>query len=124
LNRRRNPQKKLFKGVFGTTHVISLAKAEYVDEGAEYLIIGTGQSGMVKLSDEAIEFFNTKGCRPLLYPTEESIHVWNKVKRATIGLFHFTCRKRSLQDIFFVAFYCDKPRISPMLNHHLLWTYS
>ena len=87
-----NRKKKLSREVFGTSHIISLAEAEYIyEEGANYIIIGTGQSDMVKLSDQAIEFFTLKGCHPLLFPTQEAIHAWNKANNPTIGLFHITC---------------------------------
>ena len=87
-----NRKKKLSKEVYGTSHIISLAEAEYLyEEGANYIIIGTGQSGMVKLSDEAIEFFTLKECHPILYPTSEAILMWNKANNSTIGLFHITC---------------------------------
>jgi hypothetical protein len=85
-------KKKLSTEVYGTSHIISLAEAEYIyEEGADYIIIGTGQSGLVKLSDEAIEFFALKECRPFLLITSEAIHAWNKAKGSTIGLFHITC---------------------------------
>ncbi len=85
-------KKKLSREVYGTSHIISLAEAEYVYEaGAESIVIGTGQSGMVKLSDEAAEFFRQKECRPVLFPTPEAIHVWNEIKGSSIGLFHITC---------------------------------
>ncbi len=85
-------KKKLSKEVYGTSHIISLAEAEYIFEnGAEHIIIGTGQSNMVKLSDEATEFFHQKECRPALFPTPEAIHVWNEAKGKVIGLFHITC---------------------------------
>jgi hypothetical protein len=47
-------KKKLSKEIYGTSHIISLAEAEYVYEAdARWILIGTGQSGMAKLSDEA-----------------------------------------------------------------------
>jgi len=85
-------KKKLSKEVFGTSHMVSLAEAEYVFEaGAENIIIGSGQSGMLKLSDEASEFFKQKHCQVDLRTTPEAIQRWNKAKGATIGLFHITC---------------------------------
>ena len=85
-------KKKLSKEVFGTSHIISLAEAEYVyEEGAKLLIVGTGQSGMAGLSDEAAEFFHRKGCQVTLLPTPEAIRCWNKIKEPAIGLFHITC---------------------------------
>jgi hypothetical protein len=85
-------KKKLSKEVYGTSHIISQAEAEYVyEEGAESLIIGSGQSGLVKLSDEAAEFLQQKQCKVELLPTPEAIQRWNKAKGQTIGLFHITC---------------------------------
>jgi hypothetical protein len=85
-------KKKLSKEIFGTSHIISLAEAEHVyEEGARWIIIGTGQSGMANLSHEADEFFRKKGCQVTLLPTPEAIHCWNERKEASIGLFHITC---------------------------------
>jgi hypothetical protein len=85
-------KKKLSREVFGTSHIVSLAEAEYIfEEGADKIIIGTGQSGMLKLSDEAAEFFKQRECRVMLFPTPEAIQVWNEAKGYSIGLFHITC---------------------------------
>jgi len=85
-------KKKLSKEVFGTSHIISLAEAEYIyEDGTENIIIGTGQSGMAKLSDEALEFFKKKKCQVDLLPTPEAIERWNKAENSSIGLFHITC---------------------------------
>jgi hypothetical protein len=85
-------KKKLSKEVYGTSHTISKAEAEYVyEKGAEKMIIGSGQSGLVSLSDEAVEFFKQKNCQVDLLPTPEAIERWNKTKGQTIGLFHITC---------------------------------
>ena len=88
----RKRKKKLSKAVFGTSHTISLEEAEYIfEKGAERLIVGAGQNGMVTLSDEATAYFNKEGVRVDLSPTPEAIRRWNKAKGATIGLFHVTC---------------------------------
>lgn len=85
-------KKKLSKEIFGTSHIISLPEAEYVyEKGARQLIVGTGQSGMAGLSDEAAEFFRGKGCRVTLLSTPEAIRCWNETKDPAIGLFHITC---------------------------------
>ncbi len=87
-----NRKKKLSREVYGTSHIISLPEAEYVyEDGAEHILIGTGQSGLVKLSDEAIEFFTLKGCRPTFLPTPEAVELWNASHGSVIGLFHITC---------------------------------
>jgi hypothetical protein len=85
-------KKKLSKEVFGTSHVISLAEAEYVyGDGAAQLIIGGGQRGTVSLSDEAARFFEGRQCAVLIKPMPEVIQTWNEAKGAVIGLFHITC---------------------------------
>jgi hypothetical protein len=85
-------KKKLSKAVYGTSHTISLAEAEHVyQQGAERLIIGAGQSGMVALSDEAAAYFKRHDCRVELLPTPEAVGVWNEAAGAVIGMLHVTC---------------------------------
>jgi len=85
-------KKKLSREIYGTSHIISLAEAKYVfEDGAENIIIGSGQTGLVKLSDEAKDFFLQKKCQAELFPTPEAIQRWNEAKGSTIGLFHITC---------------------------------
>jgi hypothetical protein len=85
-------KKKLSKAVYGTSHTISLDEAEHVYQtGAERLIIGAGQFGMVKLSEEAVGYFRDRGCQVDILPTKSAIEAWNEAGGATIGLFHITC---------------------------------
>lgn len=85
-------KKKLSKAVYGTSHTISLAEADFLyEKGAERLIVGAGQNGMVELSDEATEYFEKKKVLVDLAPTPEAIAYWNKAKGSVIGLFHVTC---------------------------------
>ena len=85
-------KKKLSKAIYGTSHVISLDEAQYVfEQGAERLILGTGQTGLVKLSDEAAGFFSENKCQVQMFPTPEAIQIWNKSDGEIIALFHVTC---------------------------------
>jgi hypothetical protein len=85
-------KKKLSKAIYGTSHVVSLDEAKYIlEEKAERLIIGTGQTGMVKLSDEAADFFKSNKCRVKMLPTPEAVRLWNESNGHIIGLFHVTC---------------------------------
>ncbi len=85
-------KKKLSKRVYGTSHRISLAEAQYVfDDGAKLLIIGTGQQGLVRLDDESSAFLKVQGCEVQLLRTPDAIHAWNKAEGKVIGLFHVTC---------------------------------
>ncbi len=85
-------KKKLSKKVYGTSHILSLDEAEYVyEDGAQYLLIGTGQEGMVQLSPEAKAFFEHKHCQVELLPTPQAVQRWNEIETPAIGLFHVTC---------------------------------
>ena len=85
-------KKRLSKQVFGTSHVISQAEAEYIyEQGTPGLVIGAGHSGMVILSNEADDFFRTRNCRVILLPTPQAVDTWNSLQENYIGLFHITC---------------------------------
>jgi len=85
-------KKKLSKAVYGSSHTVSLDEAKHVyEKGAEGLIVGTGQQGLVELSEEAADYFKRKKCQVELLPTGEAIPSWNQAKGAHIGLFHVTC---------------------------------
>ena len=85
-------KKKLSKTVYGTSHTVSLEEAKHIyQDGAERLIIGSGQEGMVRLSEEAVDYFKKKKCEVDLHPTPKAMEYWNKAKGTVIGLFHVTC---------------------------------
>ncbi|GER90048.1 hypothetical protein KDW_42100 [Dictyobacter vulcani] len=85
-------KKKLSKAIYGTSHILSLAEAKHIYEPAvKRLIIGSGQAGNVRLSEEATDYFQHKQCQVDLLPTPEAIHTWNEAVGPTISLFHVTC---------------------------------
>ncbi len=85
-------KKKLSKKIYGSSHTISLDEANHIfEKGARQLIIGTGQTGYVELSDEAAQFFLDKDCKVQLLPTQKAIVAWNDAEEKTIGMFHVTC---------------------------------
>jgi hypothetical protein len=85
-------KKKLSKALYGTSHILSLQEAKFVyEKGTERLIIGSGQDGNVKLSDEAAGYFEHKHCQVDVLPTPRAIETWNKAGGDVIGLFHVTC---------------------------------
>ena len=89
VNKRK---KKLSKKHFGTSHIISLEESMHIyEEGVEKILIGSGQTGMVRLSDEAFEFLDQKNCNVFIIPTAGAIEKWNKESGSVIGLFHITC---------------------------------
>lgn len=85
-------KKKLSKQHYGTSHTVSLDEAKHIyDDGAQRLIVGSGQEGQVTLSDEAEAYFKKKGCSVELRPTPEAIEAWNATEGKVIGMFHVTC---------------------------------
>jgi len=85
-------KKKLSKQQYGTSHTVSLAEAEHIyDDGAEQVIIGTGQHGILKLSDEAKGFFKDHDCSVEAGPTPDAVKAWNEAEGRTIAMFHVTC---------------------------------
>ena len=85
-------KKKLSKAIYGTSHRLSLEEAKHIlDAGAKRLIVGTGQTGLLELSEEAAAFFKRKGCSVELLPTPQAVVAWNAAKGGTMGLFHVTC---------------------------------
>jgi hypothetical protein len=88
----KNRKRKLSKRQYGSSHTVSLAEAEHIyDDGAERVIVGTGQQGVLKLSDEAEGFFKDRDCKVQVVPTPEAIKVWNEAAGRTIAMFHVTC---------------------------------
>ena len=85
-------KKKLSKRIYGTSHTISLDETKHVyEDGAELLIIGTGQYDLVRLSDDAQAYLDKHNCQTKLAATSEAIVLWNKAKGKVVGLFHVTC---------------------------------
>ena len=85
-------KKKLSKVVYGTSHTVSLDEINYIFEvGAKGIIIGTGQYGVLELSEEAREFLDDKNCTFDLLSTPAAMEKWNKEQGQVIGLFHVTC---------------------------------
>jgi len=85
-------KKKLSKKFYGTSHTISEVEAEFIyEEGAQTLIIGSGQYDMVRLSPEAQGYFDARELEVIALATPEAIQRWNKIQENIIGLFHVTC---------------------------------
>ena len=88
----RKRKKKLSKAIYGTSHIISLDEAKYVyEEGAEMLIIGTGQQDQVRLSDEARCYLEEQGVQVVMAATPDAACRWNEAEGKVLGLFHVTC---------------------------------
>lgn len=82
----------LSKDIYGTSHVISEAEAKEVfEKGSELLIVGSGQEGNLRLSQEAENYLVKEGCEVLVQPTQEAIKTFNRRHGHKIALIHVTC---------------------------------
>jgi hypothetical protein len=85
-------KKKLSKERYGTSHTVSVEEAEHIyDDGAEQVIVGTGQHGVLKLSEEAAAYFKDHGCTVQALPTPDAVKAWNETEGQVIAMFHVTC---------------------------------
>jgi hypothetical protein len=85
-------KKKLSKKIYGSSHTISLDEIKHIyREKTDGVVIGSGQYGVTKLSDEAAAFLKENQCRVILKPTPKAVEEWNRLEGKWIGLFHVTC---------------------------------
>lgn len=84
------------------SHLIDIKDVERaVEKNPQTIIIGTGESGIAKVTKEAEDFIKEKGIELLIDGTEQAIKTFNILKeeseeeegkqRKAIGLFHLTC---------------------------------
>jgi len=88
----RKRKKKLSKAIYGTSHLVSEVEiADIYDQGAELVLIGSGQYGRLEISEEAINFLGDRGCAIKVLSTPEAINYWNNSEIKVVGMFHITC---------------------------------
>ena len=79
-------KKKLSRERYGTSHTVSMEEAEHIyDDGAEQVIVGTGQHGVLKLSEGAEGFFKDHGCSVQALPTPDAVTTWNEAEGKAIA---------------------------------------
>ena len=67
---------------------------EVAEEEVEHVVIGTGYSGMVKVSREVLEFFRKRGVEVHVADTRRAVKIYNELVRKgfrVMGAFHLTC---------------------------------
>ena len=72
-----------------------------VEQNPETIIIGTGESGVARVTEEAKKFIKEKGIELIIDQTEQATKTFNIIKeeskeeegeqKKVIGLFHLTC---------------------------------
>jgi hypothetical protein len=70
-----------------------------IEQNPDIIIIGTGESGVAKVTEEAKQAIRSKGIELIIDLTEGATKTFNRIKeesakgkqRKVIGLFHLTC---------------------------------
>lgn len=84
------------------SHIVDLEDIiDAVEQKPESIVIGTGQSGMARVTEAAKEFIESRGIKLFIDPTEQAVKTFNIRKEESaeeegkpekvIGLFHLTC---------------------------------
>lgn len=84
------------------SHVIDVEDVKRaVEQNPDTIIIGTGESGVARVTEAAKEFITEKGIKLIIDITGEAIKTFNIINKASvekeseqnkvIGLFHLTC---------------------------------
>lgn len=66
----------------------------FLDEIGEFVVIGTGRIGMMKVSDDIINELEKQGITVIVKPTSEAWKQFNALHNADMtvtGMFHLTC---------------------------------
>lgn len=84
------------------SHVVGVEDVRRaVEQNPDTIVIGTGESGIVKVTPEAQSFIQEKGIKLVIDPTEQATRTFNIIndesleeegeQEKVIGLFHLTC---------------------------------
>ncbi|MBW3012565.1 hypothetical protein KY311_05235 [Candidatus Woesearchaeota archaeon] len=74
-------------------HKIDADEIELLSEPKpDYIVIGTGQSGVAKVTSEARELAMEKGINLMIAETPDAINIFNELSdKKVAGIFHLTC---------------------------------
>lgn len=93
-----NDEKIIYPWVREEGHFLQLKDLENIKESfkdkEKIILIGNGYSGMMKISEEVLNFFKKEKLNFLILTTKEAWKKFNEFKkqnRKVIGLFHLTC---------------------------------
>ena len=84
------------------SHIIDIDDIQRaIEAGPETIVIGTGESGVAKVTEEAQNFIKEKGIKLVIDLTEQATKTFNIINEESeeeegeqdrvIGLFHLTC---------------------------------
>lgn len=84
--------KSIAKSKFGTSHVISRKELKkVVTPNTRRLLIGSGNSGLVSLTDRARKYLEEEGIKLEIHKTGELIEREIEISEYDAGIIHLTC---------------------------------
>ncbi len=84
--------KNRYEDFKGDNHILSIEEAEKViNRGAEIIIVGTGQSGVLSIPEETRKFLSKQGIKMIAELTPKAIITFNNTTGKKCALFHTTC---------------------------------
>ena len=85
-------KKSLAKDIYGTSHKIGPTELKKLCKGHPGTkFIGTGQSGLVELTEEGHRYLTEHGVEVQTFVTPELIEAFNKCGKHKAALIHVTC---------------------------------
>jgi len=81
-----------YKDFSGSSHSVSRAEIEKVTRGnPRTVIIGTGQGGLLSLSEAARDYLRQNNIKVIECPAPEAINQYNLAEEPKCALIHVTC---------------------------------
>jgi len=85
-------KKRLAREEYHTAHTLGPKELEKICRGGpEILFVGTGESGAMKLSDEALRFLSQRSIECKALPTPDVAEAYNKSAKRKAAVIHVTC---------------------------------
>ena len=85
-------KKRLAREEYHTAHTLGPKELEKICRGGpEILFVGTGDSGAMRLSEEALRFLSQRSIECKALPTPEVAEAYNKSTKRKAAVIHVTC---------------------------------
>ena len=85
-------KKDIARQFYGSSHKIGPKELERVCKGGpEVVIIGTGHSGLVELTDDARQYLRHRSIEWKAVPTPQVVEAYNRCEQRKAALIHVTC---------------------------------
>ncbi len=86
--------KEISKKIHGTSHKLDIEEiVNYLGNGEEVVIIGTGIYGMLGLTEDSKRLLSDLKLEYMELPTEEAVRKYLEIssRKRVLGVFHITC---------------------------------